>query len=76
MSHLLTAHNIKMVGGCVFAIISAASAFCASTPTPDKTTLWGKVYTIIEWLALNIGKAKQIAGEAEQAMDQTQQANK
>lgn len=43
----------------------AASAICALTPTPPKDanniglTPLGKIYRIIEILALNIGKAKQ-----------------
>lgn len=40
------------------AIVSAASAFCALTPTPTDDSIVRKIYRVIEWLALNIGKAK------------------
>lgn len=36
-----------------------ASAFVATTKTPEPTTKWGKVYKLIEVLALAIGKAKE-----------------
>jgi hypothetical protein len=39
-------------------IVAAASAFCALTPTPADDSIVRKVYRVIEWLALNIGKAK------------------
>lgn len=39
-------------------IVTAASLIAASTPTP-KDDIWiGKLYKIIDLLALNIGKAK------------------
>ncbi len=44
--------------GLVAAIIAAAAAFCAATPTPKEGTWVSKVYKAIEFLALNIGKAK------------------
>ena len=44
--------------GVVAAIIAGAAAFCAATPTPTKGTLTSKVYAVVEFLALNIGKAK------------------
>jgi len=41
-------------------VVSVASAIAAVTPTP-KDDLWvGKAYKIIEILALNVGKAKQL----------------
>ena len=40
------------------AIVAAASAFCAATPTPKEGTWKSKVYKVIEFLAINIGKAK------------------
>jgi hypothetical protein len=39
-------------------IIAAASAIAAITPTPKDDTLVGKVYKIVDWLALNVMKAK------------------
>ena len=40
------------------AIVAAASAIAALTPTPKDDTVVGKLYKIVDWLALNIGKAK------------------
>lgn len=40
------------------AIVSAASAFCALTPTPKDDSIVRKIYGVIEWLALNVGQAK------------------
>jgi len=39
-------------------IIAIASMVCALTPTPKDDAILGKVYKILELLALNIGKAK------------------
>lgn len=44
----------------VSAIVTAASAIAATTETPKAGTLWAKVYSLIDLLALNIGKAKDI----------------
>ena len=44
--------------GLVAAIIAAAAAFCAATPTPKEGTWVSKVYKAVEFLAFNIGKAK------------------
>jgi hypothetical protein len=41
------------------AIHAAASAICALTPTPSDDKFVGKVYKVIETLALIVGKAKQ-----------------
>jgi hypothetical protein len=43
----------------VAAVIALASAIAAATPTPKEGTLLAKVYSIIDILALNIGKAKE-----------------
>lgn len=45
--------------GVVTAAIALASAIAAATPTPKKGSIWAKVYALIDWAALNIGKAKQ-----------------
>ena len=43
----------------VFAsIVAAASAIAALTPTPKDDALAKKAYKVIDWLALNVGKAK------------------
>jgi|TARA_R100001377_G_C3131493_1_gene89490 hypothetical protein len=44
--------------GVVTAVIALASAITAATPTPQSGT-WAKIYYMIDWAALNIGKAKQ-----------------
>ena len=43
----------------VAAVIALASAIAAATPTPKEGTVLAKVYSIIDILALNIGKAKE-----------------
>lgn len=42
----------------VTTIIAAASAIAALTPTPKDDTIIGKAYRLIDWLALNVMKAK------------------
>jgi hypothetical protein len=44
--------------GIATAIVTAASAIAALTPTPQDDTWVGKAYRIVDWLALNIGRAK------------------
>jgi|TARA_B100001059_G_scaffold222420_1_gene246347 hypothetical protein len=44
--------------GIATAIVTAASAIAALTPTPTDDTWVGKAYRIVDWLALNIGRAK------------------
>ena len=41
------------------AIHAAASAICALTPTPKDDKVVGKIYKVIETLALVVGRAKQ-----------------
>jgi|TARA_R110002012_G_scaffold28205_1_gene89144 hypothetical protein len=45
--------------GVLTAFIALASAVSAATPTPKKGSIWSKIYSIIDWAALNVGKAKQ-----------------
>ena len=40
------------------ALVAAASAFAAATPTPVAGSLWAKVYAVIDFLAINFFKAK------------------
>lgn len=41
------------------AIHAAASILCALTPTPKDDAFLCKAYKVLEFIALNIGKAKQ-----------------
>ncbi len=45
--------------GIVTGVVCAASIVCALTPSPKDDAMIGKLYKILEMLALNIGKAKQ-----------------
>ncbi len=40
------------------AVVVLASAIAAATPTPKEGTWQAKAYKVIDWLALNVGKAK------------------
>lgn len=42
----------------ITSLISLASAIASVTPTPKSGSTLAKVYRIIDFLALNIGKAK------------------
>mgnify|MGYP003625282911 FL=1 len=44
--------------GVLTAAVALASAITAVTPTPQSGTL-AKIYKLVDWAALNIGKAKQ-----------------
>ena len=45
----------------VTAIVTISSIIAASTPTP-KDDIWiGKIYKLVDMLAMNIGKAKEVA---------------
>lgn len=52
----LAEHGIAIAG----AVVSAASAICALTRTPDPTTPLGKVYRTVELLGLLVGRAKEL----------------
>jgi hypothetical protein len=58
LKQYLTLSNIQTVLAIVGSIVTVASTICAGTPTPDPNTKLGKFYRIIEFLAINIGKAK------------------
>lgn len=44
--------------GTITLIVTIASLIAASTPTPKDDKWMGKLYKLIDLLALNIGKAK------------------
>jgi hypothetical protein len=44
--------------GALTAIIAAASAIAALTPTPKDDTFIGKAYKIIDWLALTCSRLR------------------
>ena len=50
--------NVDSILAALTAIVAAASAVAALTPTPTDDSLAAKAYKIVDWLALNIGKAK------------------
>jgi len=39
-------------------VVAVASAICALTPSPKDDGIVRKLYHILEWAALNVGKAK------------------
>ena len=47
----------------IMAIISVSSIIAAVTPTPKDDVWIGKLYKLIDMMALNVGKAKQQPGE-------------
>ena len=51
--------NIDTILATITAIVAAASSVAALTPTPKDDALFGKIYKIVDWLALNVGKAKE-----------------
>ena len=53
MGNIFTAISI------ITMIVTAASLIAASTPTPKDDVWIGKLYKLVDLLALNIGKAKQ-----------------
>jgi hypothetical protein len=50
--------TILKIVGVVPWIISICSMVAAVTPTPVDDNLVGKAYKIIDWFAINVGKAK------------------
>jgi len=39
-------------------LVAGASLIAAVTPTPKDDKIVGKLYKVLDWFALNIGKAK------------------
>ena len=40
-------------------LVAGASLIAAVTPTPSDDKIIGKLYKVLDWFALNIGKAKE-----------------
>jgi uncharacterized membrane protein YbhN (UPF0104 family) len=59
MEILLTFIQDQPWFGVLAAAVALASSIAAMTPTPKAGTALAKVYSVIDLLALNIGKAKQ-----------------
>jgi hypothetical protein len=51
-------NNADNIIAALTAVVAAASAIAAITPTPTDDSIAAKAYKIVDWLALNIGKAK------------------
>jgi len=50
--------NVDSILFAVSTVVAAASAVAALTPTPKDDAFAAKAYKVIDWLALNVGKAK------------------
>ena len=50
--------NKEALIGILTSVIAVASAIAALTPTPKDDTIVGKIYKVVDLLALNVGKAK------------------
>ena len=59
MQTLLDTFSANPWYGVATAVVALCSAIAAATPTPTAGTFLAKVYSVIDFLALNIGKAKQ-----------------
>jgi hypothetical protein len=54
-------HAVPKVLEAIFTLIAAASVFTAATKTPRDDEVLGKIYRVVEILALTIGRAKEPA---------------
>ena len=50
--------NVDSIIAALTAVVTAASAIAALIPTPKDDGFASKAYKVVDWLALNIGKAK------------------
>jgi len=55
--------NKEALIGIITAVVAVASAVAALTPTPKDDNIVGKIYKVIDMLALNVGKAKDKSGK-------------
>ena len=51
-------NNADGIMGVAAAVVTTASAVAAMPPTPTDDTWVAKAYKVVDWLALNVGKAK------------------
>ena len=49
--------NVDSILFAVSAVVAAASAVAALTPTPKDDSIVAKAYKVLDWVALNVGKA-------------------
>ena len=56
--------DIMEIVGYITMIVAVASLVAASTPTPKDDVWIGKLYKLIDLLAINVGKSKQKSGES------------
>ena len=56
--------DIMEIVGYITMIVTVASLVAASTPTPKDDVWIGKLYKLIDLLAINVGKSKQKPGES------------
>ena len=54
------------------AIVLAAAAFAAATPPPKKGGWLSKIYWVVDFLAVNIGKAKDKGEDAPESPPETE----
>ena len=50
--------NSDKIIGILTAVVAGASAIAALTPTPEDDGWARKAYRVVDWLALNVGRAK------------------
>ena len=50
--------NADTILGVVTAVVAVSSAVAAMTSTPKDDAWVAKAYKVLDWLALNVGKAK------------------
>ena len=56
--------DIMGIVGYITMIVTVASLVAASTPTPKDDVWIGKLYKLIDLLAINVGNSKQKPGES------------
>jgi hypothetical protein len=54
----------EVLASIVTTIVTLASLVASLTPTPKDDTLVGKAYKVVDLLALNIGRAKEVNATA------------